>query len=448
MKTLLTVILSIFLFSNYSISQDLLVEKSYSYGKKDKFNDMILTTDNNLLLVGESFDNKALIVKTNLYGDTIWTATYDGKANSVVELLDGNFLISGKTNNEGMLLKISNTGDSLWVVENSTNDGSHYNSLIELNDSSIVAVGYTEPPNSGPGGGLIRKYDQFGNVLWSKTIGQAGINKIKIVDSGHFIVTGWKGWDYIDFFLSMFDTSGNQLFFKKYHETDDAGANDVILLNNNEYILTGIKDNSTHEASLMRVDSTEIIWSKDYFNSISNSSSEANSSTICNDVLISTGRLGNDLFIFINNLSGDSINSVVLSNYSKQVGNKVINVGDSLILVAGYLQRNGNDTIDAYLVGWNKNQIINSIKPVGEDIDLRVYPNPVKNYLNVELPLFGDLEISSLRIIDCLGKVKYERAKIYESRFQIDVGFLDSGLFVLQINFENKTSYRKVLIVK
>lgn len=79
-----------------------------------------------------------------------------------------------------------------------------------------------------------------------------------------------------------------------------------------------------------------------------------------------------------------------------------------------------------------------SVENVGLSADLNIYPNPVKNRINV----VSNQSINRLQLFDVLGK----RVADVRSSDNLDVSHLNSGLYVLKVNTETSVYTHKVLI--
>ena len=81
----------------------------------------------------------------------------------------------------------------------------------------------------------------------------------------------------------------------------------------------------------------------------------------------------------------------------------------------------------------NESQIVES--------NLKVYPSPTSNYLNLE----GPKEDYSLQILNIQGKLFHELKNINGNQ-KIDVSFLPSGLYF--INFSNNKGNQTIRFIK
>ena len=77
------------------------------------------------------------------------------------------------------------------------------------------------------------------------------------------------------------------------------------------------------------------------------------------------------------------------------------------------------------------------------DQQLNLYPNPVKNVLHVTIETTLIEQVVSVEIVDLQGRIKYRGNRGMETDFQIDVKMLEKGIYILRINFPDKTHNRQ-----
>ena len=91
---------------------------------------------------------------------------------------------------------------------------------------------------------------------------------------------------------------------------------------------------------------------------------------------------------------------------------------------------------------WNKDQVCNRISTSSEELfttSAKIYPNPVQEELNIELP--NDLEVNYIiEIFDQIGQLVY--AGSYQSNVKntININGLANGLYITKISFDEKYS--------
>jgi hypothetical protein len=85
------------------------------------------------------------------------------------------------------------------------------------------------------------------------------------------------------------------------------------------------------------------------------------------------------------------------------------------------------------------------VKETGKDkVQIRFYPNPAGNFINIELPLRLSMSCEYY-IYDLTGRVVDQGMINTETRFMLNVGDLNPGFYFLLINNENWTSTSKFI---
>ncbi|MFT6731721.1 MAG: serine protease AprX, partial [Glaciecola sp.] len=74
--------------------------------------------------------------------------------------------------------------------------------------------------------------------------------------------------------------------------------------------------------------------------------------------------------------------------------------------------------------------------------EFKVYPNPVTDILNIQIPSVND--ITTLRIFDVLGKLVLEQ-DITESSRQLDLSSMASGLYIMSFQSGNASKTFKLI---
>ena len=108
---------------------------------------------------GSGYDDVYLI-KTDMYGDSIWTKTFGGLSNdagnSVIETAEGDFLVCGNTfsfSEDGdmdlWLIKTDISGYTLWTKMYGGGGNELGYSVIETFDGRLTACGFTETYDTG-----------------------------------------------------------------------------------------------------------------------------------------------------------------------------------------------------------------------------------------------------------------------------------------------------------
>lgn len=240
-------------------SGDTIWTKTFGGNEPDYGNNIITTSDENLLLAGktESFGAGSFgdiyLLKINYDGDTLWTKSYLDQDQevpfSLIETIEGGYLVTGTneddSNYRGLyLLKVNSNGEKQWDKTVGAGLWKWGFSTIELSNGDLLTCG--QHASGGYSQVLVLKTDNQGNTIWEKEYGEENLsekgNSIKENLDGTYTITG-SSYDVNtmqdDIIVIELDQDGNQLWFKKFGSTNsDFGVN----LNkdtNDDNIITG-----------------------------------------------------------------------------------------------------------------------------------------------------------------------------------------------------------------
>jgi hypothetical protein len=164
------------------------------------------TSDSGYIMTGYTAFSGSInvwLIKTNSLGDVIWTNTYGGsgwdEGSYVQQTNDNGYIIVGRTDSYGSgnydvwLIKTDTFGDTVWTRTYGGIDSDDGNSVQQTNDNGYIITGTTEL--SGPGNSdlWIIKTDSNGDAIWTQTYGgidqDEGYSVQKTTDNG-YIVSG------------------------------------------------------------------------------------------------------------------------------------------------------------------------------------------------------------------------------------------------------------------
>lgn len=239
-------------------------EKSFGGSQDDWANSIIQTRDSGYIFTG--FTNSSdgdvslnhggfdcWVVKLDSQGNLIWEKSYGGTAgemgNSILQLDNGDYLVSGYTNsNDGdvsgnhgnsdfWLFKIDSVGNLLWqkCFGGSLSEVSY--SMIKTTDEGFLLVGNSTSSNGdvASNNGSVDfwaiKVDSSGNLEWENNFGGTDGDDAKSViqkDNGNFVIAGLTmsnnidvtyNHGYQDFWVVEIDSTGNLLSQRTYGGT-------------------------------------------------------------------------------------------------------------------------------------------------------------------------------------------------------------------------------------
>ena len=202
-------------------------QRTYGGSLNDGVNDMIVTPDNGYIIAGYTASNDgdvslnkgttdAWVIKLDVSGNIVWEKTYGGS-------------------------KV----DAIYSIIPTDDDGYVFAAVSHSNDGDVSLHYGSELPSDY----WIVKLDEFGNILWEKSMGGTGIDtpvSIKQTPDGGYIVAGHSSSDDFDVsenkgdadcWLVKLDSSGNILWEKSYGGSLYDYATDLQLTSDNGYIL-------------------------------------------------------------------------------------------------------------------------------------------------------------------------------------------------------------------
>jgi len=286
----------------------------YDYGYSAK-----QTNDGGYIICGQRNTNFGYLIKTDTYGDTIWTKKYGDSLYSIFNdvhlTLDGGYVVVGTkrkppliintTNEDILFIKINANGDTLWQKEIGGPGVDRGQAVAPLADSTYIILGLP----------YLIKTDKNGIVLWQKTYGDStiGVYAIDTTSNSGFIIAGLK-----QNILTLVKTNnvGDTLWTKTLGNTSFALPYSIKQTPDKGYIVCGrIQSVNGWDAYMVKTDpSGNIKWTKTigttgwaFLNSVqvTNDKNYIFAGSINNDVLmVKTDSLGTTLW---QKTYGDSI---------------------------------------------------------------------------------------------------------------------------------------------
>lgn len=198
---------------------DTLWTKTFGGRQDENGYSVILTRDNNLLVVGSTQSvgagrDDVYILKVDLNGNRIWAKTVGGTQTdigyAVVRASESGYAIAGYTESfggtdrKGYVVRITETGDSVWARLYGGPDDDIFQAVVPTGDGGFAAVGRTFNVSASNYDLYFVRLDRNGAVVWEKTYGGTGNDFGYGIDNtldGAFVITGWTrsfgfgGWN-------------------------------------------------------------------------------------------------------------------------------------------------------------------------------------------------------------------------------------------------------------
>lgn len=252
---------------------NLIWEKNYGGSIDDIGRKVIETSDNDIMIIGYSqssdFDipgnlglEDCAIFKLNSTGDIIWSQNYGAtgwdRAEDIIEVSNGGYLITGQSSSEQYLLRIDENGTVLWEQRHGGSSFDYGTEVIETFDGGYIVAGATYSAdgdvsnNYGDHDGWVVKTDSSGNIEWEKNYGGIGYDKAPFIAQTFdqkYIVGGfswgaagmdiWNAYGGADFWLMKIESNGNIIWSRNYGHAGENIMRSMILNSDEDIIVSG-----------------------------------------------------------------------------------------------------------------------------------------------------------------------------------------------------------------
>ena len=206
--------------------------KQYGGNLTDKFHDMIISSEGDIVAVGyseeehEDAEKELWFVRIDSTGEILTEVRFgdsdEDVANAVIESQDGNFIIGGygfmAEKKILRVMKVSPDGEIIWDLPFNVDRIKEIHDITEFPDGSIYACGMYRVMPLTDYNDLLIKISEDGELLYLKTYGnynwEEATSLIKTHDN-QLVMCGFeKNEDglYADFKIRKLDTAGNVLF--------------------------------------------------------------------------------------------------------------------------------------------------------------------------------------------------------------------------------------------
>ena len=153
-------------------------------------------------------------------------------------------------------------------------------------------------------------------------------------------------------------------------------------------------------------------------------------------------------YIGIKDFGGDSITQTFLGdgvNYHENM--LTFTTSKDVYQVTVFIEKDENtewmNADDLFFIALNVDSVATAV-PETEQVaeTIKIFPNPVARKLNIR----SEIEIDTVIIKDLSGKlIERQQPKMNKKHIAFDVGYLQSGLYIVQVNVSNKKHYKKIL---
>ncbi|MFN8115050.1 MAG: T9SS type A sorting domain-containing protein [Bacteroidia bacterium] len=425
----------------------------------------------------------AYIVKTDAHGNEIWKKQFDFSASGgdfftdIKELPDKNYLCLGSTydstiqNSDVFLAKIDTNGILVWFKKYTHTDNDQSAELELTPDGKVIILGNSSPnPNTTYNDILLIKTDTVGNLMWRKTFGtiyeEVYLSLEVIKNNTEYLLGGRYGYysggnSYFDFGIVRTDTAGNLIWRNQYGTPGgDEPCGAAVYTLDSGFVMSGTYNN---QAALMKLDKNGIQqWIKyytlgttpndwmAYVKQLSDSSfvmigaGEYGTTTAWTGFLLKADKNGN--LIWQRHYDGEP----TIPNYFYGFNT----TSDGGFIITGQYNHIGQPYQNLWLVKTDSlgcdsvscSFVTDVVKLNSIESLYRVYPNPAKEILNIEIKTYNkETELSFKNI---LGQ-SIKTISISKNETQIDLSQFEDGIYFVELFHNgNIVGVQKVVIQK
>jgi len=195
------------------------------------------------------------VIKTDENGDTLWTRTYGGPyqdgGKCIQQTSDDGYIVIGSTLLDAIngfnyfLVKTNAFGDTIWTRTYGRADFDLAYHGQQTNDDGYVMVGLTEGLGTDTSNVYMIKTDSIGDTLWTKIFGRPFTDEGYCIqqtsDDGYIIsgLTKSSGGSNYDVYVVKTDSRGDTLWTKTYGGPGDDVGSSVVQTIDGGYIIAG-----------------------------------------------------------------------------------------------------------------------------------------------------------------------------------------------------------------
>lgn len=460
----------ILLFISFTLIGQITFEKTFGGINEDSGSSVCQTSDGGYIIAGTTFYADVLLIKTDEYGNDIWTKKYCdnvySRGCSVQQTIDCGYIIAGVMETDlrsydALLIKTDSDGNETWIKTYGGVDGDGSEFVQQTFDGGYILTGNTYSYGAGSSDILLVKTDSNGEQTWLRTYGGSdldfGFNVQQTTDSCFIIVgqTMSYGEGGADIWLIKTDSNGTKLWDKTYGSTEGDYGYSVCQTQDGGYIITGT---SYYDVYLIKTDANgNEIWSKTYGDSnITERAYSVNQTSdggyfLAGDSYPYGGDGDSDVYVLKTDSAGNKLWDSFFGGSEGDYGNSAQPTQDGGYIITGMTSSYGAGSTDVYLI---KTDEFGSVgieeNNHPENISLyQNYPNPFNPTTTISYSLsesgFVELNVYNLQgqIIRTLVNSKQNRGY---HQIDFDATELTTGLYIYDLKMNGVTIDSKKMI--
>jgi hypothetical protein len=394
---------------------------------------------------------------------------WPGGSGSFIKTMDGGYALGGgvtsSLNDKALLVKFDANGDTLWTKEYGDNISESYYTARQCKqtwDKGFVLVGEKSLGNHNSDFLLI-KTDSAGNLKWQKTLGGPDIEmgwSIVVTPDGGFFIGGYKWlWNTAYSYNALVyktDSLGNIQWQKEFGGAFDDGAAMVNIAKDGNYFVMldyafsqpASTEPSYSKLNIIKLDNSgNVIWDKKvgplrWAYNVNGFYELPNDNIFGAGFYIPSTGVGLATIFMLNSV-GDSIwmrdYKRVLNNGTNSIYN-IQQTSDYGFITCGQVfgagePPNGNNMwllkLDSAGCLEPNCDGVNIVEPLVKDNgELKIYPNPAQDKININLAGLH------MFIYNIEGQLLLQQ-DLKQNNTEIDISQLESGVYIAKIMMGN-----------
>lgn len=442
----------------YLNAQYLVTDTVFHFSVKDAASDMVVADDGGCILIGK-FDSDSITPKNiwmkrlGFIEDSIiikWEKSYipqnTSRVGSMIQSSDNNLIVTGAWNNNNMIHKLSMNGDSLETQLFPGNVNRFFKEAIEMPNNDLIVL---EHDASEYWYAKLLRINSTGTVIWEIEYIDFRIQSLQYYNADTFYVAGSEyHLNYEHLVFMSFASNGTEIFnnfYQNYYGSNNCGVNDSI------YFYLGNKKEYTSGTGLisqvvkMNMQG-EVEWDLDY---------TGIGSELIKDLHVYDNYLiaGSDVKnmeaegIVIAGITFDGILASSFIHPKANPGLASIGVFNQFLYVFG-METGDTTGRDVFLMVFDLDStfIISEVQELAIESNVRIYPNPVNDFVTVDFGHDNPSEKVVFTIYNSLGRIEKQFTSKGTNSEKLNLGDLETGLYFLTIYVSGKSPVSRKII--
>ena len=220
-----------------------------------------------------SFVSCLFFFSETVHAQKIFQKTYGGPildwSNQVIQMADSNFILLGSTKNYGAgnedvyLMKIDQSGDTLWSVALGDTGDDESRTIVQTSDGGFVISGTTRSVGAGGDDIFLMKIDSAANIIWTKSYGGPNVDfcfSSKACKDGGYILGGCttsygNAAGSSDIYLIRTDDAGDTIWTHTYGSSAVEEGHELLQTADSGFIVAGFTMvNGTKDMLVLKTD--------------------------------------------------------------------------------------------------------------------------------------------------------------------------------------------------